>query len=253
MSPKSLLRHPQAVSPLSAFSQGAFRDFLPDEEADPAAVTRVLLCSGKIYYELLAARREQEARQVAIVRLEQLYPLDAGALLGILSRYREGVEVVWVQEEPRNMGAWDFVNLHLSPLLRGWSEFSCISRPAIGQPRGRIGHPASAGAGRAREPGDRRARARSGGLNGARRRRRGGREMAIGLRVPALGESITQATLGAWLKKEGDRVEADEPLVEVESEKATVALPAPAAGVLRRILKPSGANVAVGEVIGEEA
>jgi len=134
MSPKSLLRHPQAVSPLSAFSQGDFRDFLPDEEADPAAVARVLLCSGKIYYELLAARREQEARQVAIVRLEQLYPLNADALLGSLSRYREGVEVVWVQEEPRNMGAWDFVNLHLSPLLRGWSEFSCVSRPPSASP-----------------------------------------------------------------------------------------------------------------------
>ena len=75
--------------------------------------------------------------------------------------------------------------------------------------------------------------------------------MAMDLRVPALGESITQATLGAWLKKEGDRVEADEPVVEVESEKATVVLPAPASGVLRRILKPSGADVAVGEVIGE--
>jgi 2-oxoglutarate dehydrogenase E2 component (dihydrolipoamide succinyltransferase) len=75
--------------------------------------------------------------------------------------------------------------------------------------------------------------------------------MAIELRVPALGESITQATVGSWLKKEGDAVAADEPVVEVESEKATVALPAPAAGVLRRILKPSGTNVAVGEVIGE--
>jgi 2-oxoglutarate dehydrogenase E2 component (dihydrolipoamide succinyltransferase) len=75
--------------------------------------------------------------------------------------------------------------------------------------------------------------------------------MAIELRVPALGESITQATIGAWLKKEGEPVAADEPLVEVESEKATVALPAPAAGVLRRILKPQGSNVAVGELIGE--
>ncbi len=74
--------------------------------------------------------------------------------------------------------------------------------------------------------------------------------MAIELRVPALGESITQAMVGTWLKKEGDRVQADEPVVEVESEKATVALPAPAAGVLR-ILKASGASVAVGEVIGE--
>jgi 2-oxoglutarate dehydrogenase E2 component (dihydrolipoamide succinyltransferase) len=75
--------------------------------------------------------------------------------------------------------------------------------------------------------------------------------MAIELRVPALGESITQATVGTWLKKEGDAVEADEPLVEVESEKATVAVPAPAAGVLRKILKAQGATVKVGEVVAE--
>src|SRR5918911_4441640 len=75
--------------------------------------------------------------------------------------------------------------------------------------------------------------------------------MAIELRVPALGESITQATVGTWLKKEGDAVAADEPVVEVESEKATGAPPAPSAGVLKKILKPSGTNVAVGEVIGE--
>src|SRR5512139_3536015 len=75
--------------------------------------------------------------------------------------------------------------------------------------------------------------------------------MSIQLKVPSLGESVTQATLGAWLKKEGDPVQVDEPIVEVESEKATVALPAPAAGVLRRVLKQTGDTVAVGEVIGE--
>ena len=75
--------------------------------------------------------------------------------------------------------------------------------------------------------------------------------MAVQLKVPSLGESITQATVGAWLKREGDAVQADEPVVEVESEKATVAVPAPAAGVLTRILKPSGSTVAVGEVLGE--
>jgi 2-oxoglutarate dehydrogenase E2 component (dihydrolipoamide succinyltransferase) len=73
--------------------------------------------------------------------------------------------------------------------------------------------------------------------------------MAIELRVPSLGESITQATVGAWLKKEGEPVQVDEPVVEVESEKATVAVPAPAAGILARVLKPSGAAVAVGEVL----
>jgi 2-oxoglutarate dehydrogenase E2 component (dihydrolipoamide succinyltransferase) len=75
--------------------------------------------------------------------------------------------------------------------------------------------------------------------------------MPIPLKVPSLGESITQATLGAWLKQEGDPVQADEPLVEVESEKATVALPAPAAGVLRRVLRKTGDTVAIGEVVGE--
>src|SRR5512140_1685470 len=75
--------------------------------------------------------------------------------------------------------------------------------------------------------------------------------MSIQLKVPSLGESVTQATVGAWLKKEGDAVAADEPLVEVESEKATVALPAPAAGVLRKVLKGTGESVGIGEVIGE--
>src|SRR5512144_218372 len=73
----------------------------------------------------------------------------------------------------------------------------------------------------------------------------------VELKVPSLGESITQAQVGAWLKREGDLVRADEPLVEVESEKATVALPAPTTGVLKRILKATGATVAVGEVIAE--
>jgi 2-oxoglutarate dehydrogenase E1 component len=135
MSPKSLLRHAEAVSPLSDLAEGrAFQPFIADETADPAEVTRVVVCSGKIYYELKAAREQQKVGHVAIVRMEQLYPLEADALLGILARYREGVEVVWVQEEPRNMGAWEYVNLHLSPLLRGWGEFSCISRPASASP-----------------------------------------------------------------------------------------------------------------------
>src|SRR5512137_2029650 len=75
--------------------------------------------------------------------------------------------------------------------------------------------------------------------------------MALELKVPSLGESVTQAQVGQWLKKEGDAVALDEPVVEVESEKATVAVPAPASGVLRRILVPTGATVAVGQVLAE--
>ena len=97
-------------------------------------MTRVLLCSGKISYELAAAQAQQEARQVAIIRVEQLYPFHSDQLLALLSRYDKSREVVWVQEEPRNMGAWDFMNLHLSPLLRGATDFSCISRPPSASP-----------------------------------------------------------------------------------------------------------------------
>ena len=134
MSPKSLLRHPEAVSPLADFTQGRLQPIIPDAKAEPAQVTRVVLCSGKIYYELAAARAQQEARNVALVRIEQLYPLDTDVLLGVLSGYPEGVEVVWAQEEPRNMGAWTFIDLHLSPLLRGLYELTCISRPISASP-----------------------------------------------------------------------------------------------------------------------
>jgi 2-oxoglutarate dehydrogenase E1 component len=133
MSPKSLLRHAQAVSPLSELGEGAFRAVIPDEVADPGQVTRVVLCSGKIYHDLAAARAEQGVRNVANVRIEQLYPLDSASLRALLSRYPRGIEVVWAQEEPRNMGAWEFMELHLSPLLRGW-EFSCMARPASASP-----------------------------------------------------------------------------------------------------------------------
>jgi 2-oxoglutarate dehydrogenase E1 component len=133
MSPKSLLRHPAAVSPLEAFAQGTFRPVLADDGADPSEVSRVLICSGKISYELAAARQAQEARHVAIVRLEQLYPLATEALRAAVARYRDDVELVWAQEEPANMGAWDYVELHLPPVLGG-REISCVARPPSASP-----------------------------------------------------------------------------------------------------------------------
>jgi 2-oxoglutarate dehydrogenase E1 component len=133
MSPKSLLRLPAAASPLDALAREGFRAVLPDEAADPAEVTRVLLCSGKLYYDLAAAREAQGARHVAIVRLEQLYPLESREVLAAISRFRQGAEVVWVQEEPRNMGAHDQIQAQLAPLL-GWSEFSTLSRPPSASP-----------------------------------------------------------------------------------------------------------------------
>ncbi|MGK5087473.1 2-oxoglutarate dehydrogenase E1 component, partial [Bdellovibrionota bacterium FG-2] len=111
-SPKSLLRHPSAVSKLSDFSQDSFQEVLADpnvENVDPQAVRKILLCSGKIYYDLLAERTARSAHSVALVRVEQFYPWPAVQLERILAPYPKSASVNWVQEEPRNMGAWNFV------------------------------------------------------------------------------------------------------------------------------------------------
>jgi 2-oxoglutarate dehydrogenase E1 component len=119
MSPKSLLRHPQAVSPLDELVQGRFRPVIGDGAAEPAETTRVVLCSGKLFYDLAAAREAGGARHVALVRLEQLYPLAVDEVLAAIGRFRRGVEIVWAQEEPSNMGAWDYGDARLAPRLPG--------------------------------------------------------------------------------------------------------------------------------------
>ncbi len=132
MSPKSLLRHPQVVSPLELLAGDAFRPVIDDESADPTETTRVVLCSGKLYYDLAAAREAQGARHAAIVRLEQLYPLDVASVRAAVARFRPGVEIVWAQEEPSNMGAWDYVNAQLAPRLP--SRVTLVSRPPSASP-----------------------------------------------------------------------------------------------------------------------
>ncbi|MDT4905441.1 MAG: multifunctional 2-oxoglutarate metabolism enzyme [Pseudonocardiales bacterium] len=133
--PKSLLRLKAAVSELDDFTGGTFQPVLPDLKADDDAVTRVLLCSGKIYYDLAAARDAQERKDIAIVRVEQLYPLPADEIKAELARF-PGAEVVWVQEEPANQGAWPFMALNLPehldgrPLLRASRKAS--ASPAVG-------------------------------------------------------------------------------------------------------------------------
>lgn len=116
--PKSLLRHPKCVSSLPEFTHGRFEPVLSDPSGlGPDRASKVLLCTGKIYYELLAAREQREAWNTAIVRLEQLYPWPAEELDNMLWRYPSTADVVWVQEEPRNMGAWAFVRGRLQPML----------------------------------------------------------------------------------------------------------------------------------------
>ncbi len=107
--PKSLLRHPRCVSTLDQLADGQFRPVLDDGGVDPARVRRVVMTSGKLYFDLLKAREERRAEHVALVRIEQLYPFPAAGLQAALARYVPLAELVWAQEEPRNMGAWRFV------------------------------------------------------------------------------------------------------------------------------------------------
>jgi 2-oxoglutarate dehydrogenase E1 component len=107
MTPKSLLRHKQAVSSLEELTSGQYRTIIDEiDEIDGKKVKRVVLCSGKVYYDLLEARRAQELDDVAIVRMEQLYPFPREALVELMKRYPNARQVVWCQEEPRNQGAW---------------------------------------------------------------------------------------------------------------------------------------------------
>ena len=109
MTPKSLLRHPKVVSGIEEMANGEFQTLIDDTLINAEKVERIALCSGKIYYELLAKREELNEERVALVRLEQLYPLDRQTLAGIMNRYAHNKEIVWVQEEPENMGAWAYI------------------------------------------------------------------------------------------------------------------------------------------------
>ena len=135
--PKSLLRHPKCVSPLRDFTGGRFESVLGDvSDVSPDRVSKVLLCSGKIYYELLAARQQREdAWNVAIVRLEQMYPWPQEELDNILWRYPSTSDIVWVQEEPRNMGPWMFVRDKLQPMLdKSRRTLQYVGRPEAASP-----------------------------------------------------------------------------------------------------------------------
>ncbi len=139
--PKSLLRARQARSPISAFTSGSFAEVLDDPAAgtdgfDAAAVERVVLCTGKIAYDAVE-RRDARAGQgpgVAVVRVEQLYPWPERAVADVLARYPAATEVVWLQEEPENMGAWNFVHGRLHRLLRDRYRLRHVSRAESASP-----------------------------------------------------------------------------------------------------------------------
>jgi len=116
MTPKSLLRLKAATSPMEELISGRFHEVLDDTEADPGRVRRVVLCSGKLYYDLLERRAQEEGGEVALVRVEQFYPFPEQPLQNALLRYRKAREFVWAQEESQNMGGWTFMEPRLRAL-----------------------------------------------------------------------------------------------------------------------------------------
>jgi len=126
--PKSLLRHPRCVSPMADFTTGGFHEVIDDANADPSKVKRIVFCSGKVYYDILEEKEKTGKNDVALIRLEQLYPLPEKQLADILIKYSSAIHYEWVQEEPVNMGAWKYIsqNVHF-PLHHS-------GRPASGSP-----------------------------------------------------------------------------------------------------------------------
>ncbi len=138
MTPKSLLRHKLAVSTLDELANGRYQLVIPEiDEINPADVKRIILCSGKVYYDLLEARRENKRNDIAILRIEQLYPFPYDELEAALATYKKASEVVWCQEEPKNQGAW-FITHHRLVACIGdkrtlkYAGRSASAAPAVG-------------------------------------------------------------------------------------------------------------------------
>ena len=133
MSPKSLLRHPLVKSPIKDFVKGRFQEVIDDTYVKVAAVRKVLFCSGKVYYDLLEKQQQDKVKDIAIVRLEQLYPFPEKQIDKIIVKYKNA-ELRWVQEEPKNAGAWGFI---IRSTYEKTYHIKCISRsesasPAVG-------------------------------------------------------------------------------------------------------------------------
>ncbi|TWU65075.1 2-oxoglutarate dehydrogenase E1 component [Crateriforma conspicua] len=134
LTPKSLLRHPEVTSPLKILAKSHFKKILPDRKVPLEGCQRLLLCTGKIYYDLLDARQQKELDGVPIMRLEQLYPLQVDEFFGALEGLAEGSEIVWVQDEPRNMGAWPYLKLNFGDQLLQKYKFREVTRSESASP-----------------------------------------------------------------------------------------------------------------------
>jgi 2-oxoglutarate dehydrogenase E1 component len=136
MTPKSLLRNKDATSPISEFTKGEFHTVLGEQDAnvDPQKVTRLIMCSGKVYYDLVKAREAKKSKDTAIIRVEQLYPFPHKAFSAELKKYPNVVELVWTQDEPQNQGAWFFIQHNIHENMFEGQKLGYSGRPASASP-----------------------------------------------------------------------------------------------------------------------
>lgn len=130
--PKSLLRHPNAISTISDFTKSQFKRIIDDSNNEPEKVTRIVLCTGKLYYDLLKRKEELHATDIALLRIEQLYPFPKPELLLLFNKYKNALKIIWAQEEPMNMGAWFFIKNQITEYnIEGVYRIPSAS-PAVG-------------------------------------------------------------------------------------------------------------------------
>ena len=134
LTPKSLLRHPGCTSVLDDIQNGSFQKILPDDRPDNLSTRRILISSGKAYYDLFEERRKLNRTDVALVRIEQFYPMDPAQVVEALSKYPTGTPVYWYQDEPSNMGAWQFIKMRWGDDIMKSHPLSLISRPESASP-----------------------------------------------------------------------------------------------------------------------
>ena len=127
--PKSLLRHEKCVSPFEDLTQGGFKEVIDDYSADPKKITRVIFCTGKVYYDLLDEKIRTKDKVTAVVRIEQIYPFPLNQVNELLMKYSKATTYLWVQEEPSNMGAWSFIIRHFHDI-----QLLLVARPESGSP-----------------------------------------------------------------------------------------------------------------------
>ena len=128
-SPKSLLRHPKCVSKLEDLSRGGFQELIDDANADAKKVRTVIFTQGKVHYDLAEHRDKNAITDTALVRIEQLHPLPAEQMRAVIAKYAKAERFIWVQEEPLNMGAWQYIAMNFTDV-----KWEVIARPASGAP-----------------------------------------------------------------------------------------------------------------------